>query len=107
MHTIDWDILKTAQRRIWDEVDAKLRTLQVGQSLAMRVQTPPIDSFDNTLTLVLRVVNPGQVIDDGPWTVYGPFEEYHRRMLDGLPPARLPVEVDEPPPPIAAWSNRA
>lgn len=94
MH-IDWDILKRQQIDIYDQVEAKLRTLQVGESLAMRVEMPPCASMEFTTTLVLRVVREGDALGDGPWTIYGPMEEHHKRTLDGMPPTRLPIAYEE------------
>ena len=94
MH-IDWNILKRQQADIYEQVEAKLRTLQVGESLAMRVEMPPVASMSFTTTLVLRVVREGETVGDGPWTVYGPMEEHHRRTLEGMPPIRVPLAYEE------------
>ena len=86
---IDWSGIKAMQRSIYDQVDAKLRELQVGESLAMRVEHPPLFASQAGFTLVLRVVKPGEIVDGGPWTIYGPMEEHHRRTLEGSPPTRV------------------
>lgn len=86
---IDWSGIKAMQRSIYDQVEAKLCELQVGESLAMRIEHPPLFSVQAGLTLVLRVVKPGEIVDGGPWTIYGPMEEHHRRTLEGLPPTRV------------------